>query len=97
MEFLLQILVELITGFIPWRREQGSVVGESRLDRDAKRFGQVVLVLVMLILLGLLAWFCSRTKDSNRPPRVACIPAHSPSSGNFPPAKALMPSPVPLA
>jgi hypothetical protein len=66
MDFLLQILFELITGVIPWRRKQDSLLGESRLDREAKRFGQGVLVLAMLILLGLLAWFCFLKRNSDQ-------------------------------
>jgi hypothetical protein len=65
MDFLLQILFELITGVIPWRRDERSLVGESGLDREAKRFGLGVLVVAMLILLGLLAgfWFLKRNSE----------------------------------
>ncbi len=74
MDFLLQILFELITGVIPWRRDECSLVGESGLDREAKRFGQGVLVVAMLILLGLLAGFCflKRNSDQGRKSLTSC-------------------------
>jgi hypothetical protein len=74
MDFLLQIFFELITGVIPWRRDERSLLGESGLDREAKRFGQGVLVVAMLILLGLLAgfWFLKRNSDKGRKALTSC-------------------------
>lgn len=51
MHWIIDLLVELITAVVPWdsRNVDRSVVGESRMDRNARRIGIALLVVIVLV------------------------------------------------
>lgn len=59
MSFLIDLLLDLIGWCFPWfnKREDRSIVGESRLDREGRWFGWILLILLVLGLGALAIWF----------------------------------------
>ena len=56
---MFEILIDLIVSFwSPPPREDRSIVGESRLDREARVFGWVLLLIAVGI--GFAVWFFRR-------------------------------------
>jgi accessory gene regulator protein AgrB len=58
MNVLLEIIIDVINIFIPWpsTHENKSVVGESDLDRSARKFKIYIISILILAALGIWAW-----------------------------------------
>lgn len=56
MGWLLDLLLDLVLYFIPSAQDRRSTMGESRLDRQARIIGLVLLLVVLLVGVGIW-WF----------------------------------------
>lgn len=58
MGFLFDILMEVITACLPGRNhDDRSIVGESRLDRNARMWAAVVITVVLVIGAGVYLYW----------------------------------------
>ena len=58
MGFLFDLLIELVTTFVPWRTGEPATsrLGESKLDRQSRWLPWLLVAIVLLIAAGVAAW-----------------------------------------
>ncbi len=57
MGHLLEIILGLLDFILQGPDHKRSSMGESRMDKYARRFGYIVLALIVLAIVGGIAWY----------------------------------------
>lgn len=60
MGHLLEIILDILSLILPMPDHKRSSVGESRMDKSARVAGYIVYALILLAIVGGIAWYSWR-------------------------------------